>query len=95
MKTYRLQPKGKADGTLPYPYFIGANSYVGRQDFWQGDPYQLLGFSEKPITGEMEISFEEFKKNPNIAIGKYPVFCTVQDTWKTLLDPIESVEVRR
>lgn len=86
-----IQPKELKDKTLPYPYFIDKNALVGRQDFWRGKPYRLLGFSCKARTGEMDIMFKDFWKNPKLALEKYPVFSDNKDNWTTLMNKIQSI----
>lgn len=88
----RIQPKEHPDLFLPYPYFINSKGFVGRQDFWKGKPYKLIGFSPVPVAGEMELYFSAFWKNPERVIGMYPVFANKKKNWFTLLTPIESIE---
>lgn len=87
----KIQPAERPDMTLPYPYFIESGGYVGRQDFWEGNPYKLLGFNDTSKVGDIKLSFEEFWKKPEKAIGMYPVFSTAQDEWWTYKDAIESI----
>jgi hypothetical protein len=74
-------------------FFIDEKGYVGRQDFWQGNPYKILGFNKTPKTGDISLMFEDFKKDPKQAEGMYPVFSTAQDEWTTHQDPIAEVEI--
>lgn len=91
-KKIKIQPQEIDDGTLPYPYFIDNEGLVGRQDFWKGNPYRLLGFSKMPEAGDMELSFEYFWKIPEKAIGMYPVFADKRNNWTTQTNVIESVD---
>lgn len=86
-QTYKVQQVG-GDSTLPYPYFIDKKGLVGRQDFWKGKPYKLLGFSFLPEAGDINIFLEDAIKNPNLVIGRYPVFADKDDNWFTQLDPV-------
>ena len=88
----KIQPKELKDFTLPYPYFIDKDGYVGRQDFWKGKPYKLLGFSKEAKAGKIELNFVSFWKKPSQAVNMYPVFADKKDNWATLLNKIESVE---
>lgn len=90
-----LQPKERENMTLPYPFFIDAKGKVGRQDFWKGEPYMLIGFNPKRVTGPIKgtIDFREFLKEPTKCIGMYPIFAHKNGEWFTYNDPIERVKV--
>ena len=88
----KIQPAERSDMTLPYPYFIDSDGYVGKQEFWQGHPYKLIGFSKTPTAGTMELTFSEFWKDPKQAIKMFPVMSNTEDDWFTVLEHIESVD---
>ncbi len=92
-KVIKIQPKMRKDLTLPYPYFIDDDGYVGRQDFWKGTPLKLIGFnlSDKQIDDD-SITFAQFWKNPELAIGKYPIFMHQDGEWYTYKDPIDGIK---
>ena len=90
-KTIRIQPQELHDGTLPYPYFIDSKGCVGRQDFWQGNPYKLIGFSLLPKSGTIDLQLDSFLKDKEKAIGMYAVFTTAQDSWFTQTNKIKCV----
>ena len=92
MKIISIQQKSQPNGTRPYPYFISKDGKVGRQDFWKGHPSKLLGFSKKPVSGEMEVVLQDFFFNPKQVIGMYPVFMDKNNKWFTSKDAIESIE---
>lgn len=92
MRTIKLQPKMKADGTLPYPYFIDPdNGEIGRQDIWRGKPLRLLGFSETAETGQMQLELLDFFDDPLQAVGMYMVTEHEDGGWYTASDPIDEV----
>jgi len=94
---YTLQPKQRPDGKLPYPYFIDESGMVGRQDFWKGEPLELIGFDINPTDHGMSgqsIDLKEFLKNPQIAVGMYPIFKDKNDNWHTYEDEIKSVTTK-
>lgn len=98
MKILKIQPEERADGTLPFPFFIDEKSYVSKQQFWKGAPYMLIGFNSKPINGydPKSIDTKEFFKDPKKAIGMYPIFAHKEEKgmeWYTYKDPIERVEI--
>ncbi|KKN18190.1 hypothetical protein LCGC14_0958260 [marine sediment metagenome] len=95
MKTITIQPKEQEDFKLPYPFHISEDGSVGRQDFWKGKPQRLLGFNNKPEAGDIKLFGAEFRKNPKLAIGMYPVFKNKGGGWVTHTIPIESVRVNK
>jgi len=94
----KVQPEELKDKTLPYPYFIEKDGLVGRQDFWKGKPYRLLGFSKKPVAGDIELIFAEFWKSPKKATGMYAVFTSKRGQWTTstiIIDRIEKIKDKK
>lgn len=71
-----LQPEERSNGVLPYPYFIDEQGFVGRQDFWKGEPYRLIAFNSECVqgVGKRMVRFDEFLADPQLAVGMYPVF---------------------
>ena len=90
---YKLQPTERADMTLPYPYFIGEDGGVGRQDFWKGNPAKLIGFSPTTKAGDFSLGVKKFMEEPQKAVGLFPVFADASDNWSTYTEAIESVTV--
>lgn len=99
----KIQPEGDR-AELPYPFFIDSLGLVGRQDFWKGKPYRLIGFNGKPKTGhdKKTIDFVMFWNNPEKCIGLYPIFehCSEQNgngdsEWFTYTQPIKSIDINR
>ena len=78
---------------MPYPYHISKTGLVGRQDFWKGNPYRLIGFSNKPKAGSVDLELSAFISVPVQAINLYPVFADQQDNWFTEKVKIVSVHV--
>lgn len=62
---------------LPYPWFVGENMRVQRQDYWKGDPLSLVGFAPKDKQEIAVTAKELFDDKDKIAKCKklYPVFC--------------------
>jgi len=90
--TITLQPKEQPDKTLPYPYFISKKGLVGRQDYWKGKPYKLIGFSKTMTAGNMTLYLRAFLETPEKAIGMFPIFADKKDNWATHAPCIESVK---
>ncbi|AYD89695.1 hypothetical protein D5R93_05865 [Actinomyces lilanjuaniae] len=73
--TIMVQPRAFGDGTLPYPWFINASSFlVGRQDWWRGKPYRLVGFTVPDQPYEVLLRPEEWADDVGQAVGMVPVF---------------------
>lgn len=89
----RIQQKTFEDLRQPYPYFIEENGLVGRQEFWNGKPYELLGFNRTTKTGEISSPFKEFKKDINAAIGMFPVFKSKTGMIETHTNPVVKVNL--
>lgn len=77
---------------VPYPFFIDEKGLVGRQDFWKGSPYQLVGFNDIPFAGNIKLTFDKFKQNIDKAIGMYPVFRNKDGTIETHTNIIEKIK---
>lgn len=71
---YVVQRGALPDLSRPYPKFCDANGQIGRQDVWKGDPDGLLGFQRSPILPTIDLPFFKFRKDPQAAVGLYPVF---------------------
>jgi hypothetical protein len=95
MKTITIQPATRPTLQLPYPFHIDEEGNVLRQDFWNGEPSRVIGFSpiEESRFHEDQIDVTEFLKDPNTAIGMYPIMEHADGKWFTYKDKIESVSV--
>lgn len=94
MKTITIQPAQQPDGRLPFPYFVTEGGAVGRQDYWKGDPLNVIGFQNRFDVQQVDVLFEEFWADPDLAIGKYVVLEDAQGTFSTWLTAIETVRVK-
>jgi hypothetical protein len=99
MAKFRLQLP-EENGRLPYPYIVDENGLVGRQDFWKGNPYKLLGFNSRPVSGEMDVAqFIQLymsdlpipAEDIMLGVGNYGVFSTKDNQWFTMTEPFASV----
>lgn len=93
IKSITIQPASPKEDPfkMPYPYHITRTGLVGRQDFWHGSPYRLIGFSKKPKAGEVELMLAEFWEEPQQAVGMYPVFADQENNWSTYTTKTVSV----
>lgn len=76
---------------LPYPWFVGEDRLVKRQDFWKGDPLSLVGFAPKNrheiavSAGELFSDKKKIKKCQKLR----PVFCKKGGGFYTVLKECE------
>lgn len=80
MSTITLQPGNTADGTydvhqpLPYPYHVDAETgLVGRQEFWKGAPFRVLGFQREATRQQVDLWWIDVPADPDQVVGMYPV----------------------
>lgn len=94
MKNISIQPK-QHGSSLPYPYHIEKDGAVGRQDFWNGNPARLVGFSEKPKAGNVDLELAQFIEKPELAISMFPVFEKSDGSWYTDTNYIAGVHINK
>lgn len=88
-----------ADGERPFPLTIGEHGIVAWQDFWRGDPFRLVGFTETPDGHRIVLTCAQFlaetddEPEPRDAVGLFPVFADRDGGYATFTDPVESVSV--
>lgn len=86
-----IQP-AMAGGVMPYPYHvIVSDAAVARQDYWKGNPAQLIGFVDEAGKPDIDFTFGDWLIEPEQAIGKYPVFVDADGQFSTAVIPIESI----
>lgn len=95
VRVYSIQQSEGPDGRLPYPFHIDEHGLVGRQDFWNGEPWTLIGF-EDPNADRRSIVLarEAWMADPNQAVGLWPVFQDHHRTWSTYPTPVTDVTVQ-
>lgn len=97
----RIQPANTESGEYdvhvpqPYPYYIDAEGKVAEQEFWKGDPLQLIGFQDRADRQKLNITFKQFWDDPTVAEGRFPVFLQGSGTFYNLTVPISSAVVQR
>ena len=60
MESITIQPTNMEDGTSPYPYHVGMDGLIQRQDFWKGRPFRLIGFAKDKKVNEVNLLFKEW-----------------------------------
>jgi hypothetical protein len=78
---------------LPYPYHVGPEGVIGRQDFWKGEPARLIGFQSSADVQRCDVYFTEFWENPEVAVGKFPIFSDAGGGFWNHRHPVTSVTV--
>jgi hypothetical protein len=78
---------------LPYSYYVHEDGSVGRQDHWQGDPAQVIGFAEDLAVQEVNLLWEDVVEDPQGAVGMYLVTADSKGNFATHPTAISSVEV--
>jgi hypothetical protein len=89
-----IQPAGQNGGVgvVPKPYHVWvADGTIARQDYWRGNPAQLIGFVGEAGKPDVDFLFEDWLIEPKRAIGNYPVFADSTGNFSTALTPIESI----
>lgn len=86
---------GLVEGTVeaPHPYNINRDGTVRDQEFWQGDPIQLVGFQASLDSYTVDVHLDPFIANPELARGCYAVFVRSNGTLFNLLQPIVEIDM--
>ncbi|MFS0885273.1 hypothetical protein [Aeromicrobium sp. 179-A 4D2 NHS] len=93
MSSVTIQPKTGDNLSRPYPFHIEEDGTVGRQDFWNGTPEKLVGFQNDADVQHVDVPVREFLADPDVAVGKYPVFIDADGSMWNYAAPIESILV--
>lgn len=65
----------EAAGKLPVPYHIDPEGFVTHQDYWQGTPLQLAGFTASADVQVVTLDADDWLAGDHqSAVGQYPVF---------------------
>ena len=99
MPTITIQPGQPDEGMgynvakpLPYPWHIDTESgEVGHQEFWNGEPFRLLGFQKNAQVQMVDLMLDQFVENPNLAVGMYAVFSDKDGGMYNITVPITHV----
>ncbi|MBN8883346.1 MAG: hypothetical protein J0H73_13660 [Salana multivorans] len=85
---------------LPYPFHIDADTgdcVHGRGTDWSpsdvplgADPWRLIGFQAEQDRQHVDVLLEKFVTNPELAVGKWPVFIDHRGRFFSLSVPITS-----
>lgn len=88
IQIYHLQPSAYIDilwgmetgeiveGTkLPYPFDARQdNGHLINQELWRGEPWRVVGFSDTPETGQVDLWWADYVEgDPQAVLNKYVV----------------------
>lgn len=98
-----IRPGNAPDGTynvhepLPYPFHVdAATGEVGRQDFWKGQPFRVLGFQTDAEAQTVDLRWEEAAADPERIKGMFAVLLDTSGDESTIYHltcPITDVTV--
>lgn len=91
VRVVTIQQEQRTDGVLPYPFHVDEFGFVGRQDFWRGDPIRLVGFVEDSDSFDVALDVEDFLVDPDAAVGMHPVLADRNGDFATYSGPVVSV----
>lgn len=90
-RVWSIQQGALPTGKLPYPFFIDEDGLVGRQDFWRGQPFRLVGFVAVGADYEIALTVQNWLTAPESAVGMEPVMEDEDGSWATFPGVIEQV----
>lgn len=89
--TITIQPGNTPDGTydvhqpMPYPYHVDvATGEIGRQEFWRGAPFKVIGFQSDAAVQKVDLFWERAVENPEQIKGMYAVLLDTSESEPTI-----------
>lgn len=83
------------DGTeltqLPYPFHAGKDGVIQRQEFWEGKPLRVLGFSRDLAKQQINLWWPEAWTDPERAIGMYVVTENADHSMQVTVTAVDSM----
>lgn len=77
----------------PYPLFVEQDGAVRRQDFWKGDPLQVIGFAKDLAVQQIDLWWQDAAADPQRAVGMYLVTADSTGQFSTHPTAVDSVKV--
>jgi hypothetical protein len=99
-KILRVQPASRIDNLTadgqemtqqPYPLFVGEDGSVGRQDFWNGRIYRVVGFMKDLAIQQVDLRWRDAWAEPERAVGMYVVAADADRNMFNLDTAVESI----
>lgn len=79
---------------LPYPFHCdAATGRVGRQDFWQGEVYGIVGFKQHLDVQRVDLFWVAAAQQPERMHGLFPVLVDADGNLSTWTTPVTHVAV--
>lgn len=82
-----------SNGSLPYEFGVMPGGTITFQDFWRGQTYNVIGFTDDPESRQIDLYRRDFVTDPGAAVGKYLVAQDTKGTFALYHGAIESVRV--
>lgn len=77
----------------PHPYNVNRDGSVRDQEFWNGDPAQLVGFLLTEDAYGIDLLCEDFMAEPERAKGCYAVFARADGSMFNLVLPVVEIDL--
>jgi hypothetical protein len=101
MTIIRIQPEPFVDNMidghemtkLPYPFVADEQGMIAGQDFWKGDPFQVIGFQKDLAIHRIDLHWHEALAEPDLAVGMYLVTRDEAGDWGVHWTSVRSMTV--
>jgi hypothetical protein len=99
-RVLRVQPASRIDNLTddghemtqqPYPLFVDGDGQVGRQDFWDGKIFRVLGFQRDLAVQQVDLWWRDAWTEPERAVGMYVVAADRDGNFFNLDTAVESI----
>lgn len=101
MATITIQTSNTQSGAydallpLPYPFHCDSDSgRVGRQDFWQGSVYSVVGFQETLEDQTVSLFWREAAQQPERMHGMFPIIVDQGGNLFTWTTPVSRTTIQ-
>jgi hypothetical protein len=109
MKIFHIQPSAFMDNAwvvgegdeaelveghrLPYPFDVKENGQIWNQRLWQGKPTRVVGFSNTPDAGKVDLWWQDAVKDSGSMVNKYVITQNKGGAMATHTTAIQEVRV--
>lgn len=91
--TDQITTDGQELTRLPYPFHVAEDGSIGRQDFWAGEPLEVIGFQKDLAVEQIDLWWSDCLEDPQAAVGMYVVTRDKNGGMATHVQAIQSVTV--
>lgn len=101
-KIFKIQPSefidnmwegGHVGTKLPYPFFVDEKGMIDGQDFWNGDPYRVIGFQKDLAVHKVNLWWNDAVKDPSQVVGMYLVTANKKGDFGVHQTAVSSIEL--